>query len=91
MCSNRPKIDATQPSQPLHLRAIVCYGIGVDNIDLDEATWLGIHVPDVHDSKPGQSNRHNARGLASGKDARGPIKKAALESFKYLGELFPTT
>ena len=62
-----------QPSgrQIFHLRANVRYGIVIDNIDLDEATRLGIYVPDVHDSKPEQSNRHTADSLVHGEGAKG--------------------
>jgi D-3-phosphoglycerate dehydrogenase len=49
LCASAPKIDPTILRQLPHLKAIVRYGIGVDNIDLDEATRLGIYVANVPD------------------------------------------
>lgn len=49
LCGGGPRIGATLLRQLSRLKAIVRYGIGVDTIDLGEATRRGIYVANVPD------------------------------------------
>lgn len=49
LCGGAPKIPATLIQRLADLKAIVRYGIGVDTIDLAEATRRGIYVANVPD------------------------------------------
>jgi D-3-phosphoglycerate dehydrogenase len=49
LCGGAPQIRATLIRQLPHLKAIVRYGIGLDTIDLTEATRRGVYVANVPD------------------------------------------
>ncbi|MFQ5930216.1 MAG: NAD(P)-dependent oxidoreductase, partial [Acidobacteriota bacterium] len=49
LCGGAPKIRASLIRQLPKLKAIVRYGVGVDRIDLDEATRRGVYVINVPD------------------------------------------
>ncbi len=49
LCGGAPKISASLIRRLPKLKAIVRFGIGVDGVDLDEATRRGIYVVNVPD------------------------------------------
>ena len=49
LCGGAPKISASIIRQLSHLKGIVRYGIGVDTVDLEQATRQGIYVANVPD------------------------------------------
>jgi D-3-phosphoglycerate dehydrogenase len=49
LCGGAPKIRASLIRRLPRLKAIVRYGIGIDTIDLDEATRRGVYVVNVPD------------------------------------------
>lgn len=49
LCGGAPKLSASTIRQLPHLKGIVRYGIGVDSVDIEEATRRGIYVANVPD------------------------------------------